>query len=178
MPLSRNSNGQRLSIKETVLFALFGALMFASRQILAVLPNIHLLGCLIVVFTRVFRKKALYIIYVFVFLEGIFAGFATWWVPYLYIWTVLWGAVMLLPEELPKKAEPWILMTVSGLHGLLYGVLYAPCQALFFGLSWKALLAWVAAGFPFDAIHGVSNFLVTSLAVPLIRVIKKAQANY
>ena len=50
------------------------------------LPNIHLLGMLTMVYTIVFRIKALIPIYVYVFLNGIFAGFSPWWIPYLYIW--------------------------------------------------------------------------------------------
>ena len=29
-------------------------------------------------------------------------GFGVWWVPYLYVWTVLWGMTMLLPKKMPN----------------------------------------------------------------------------
>ena len=76
--------------------------MYASKMIMEVAPNIHLLGAFIVAFTVVYRKKALYPIYIFIFLIGLFNGFNAWWLPYLYIWTVLWAAVMLLPRKIPK----------------------------------------------------------------------------
>ncbi len=179
MPSNPKSSGKPLlSIKELALFAMLGALMYVSKMALEFLPNVHLLACFIVAFTRVFRKKALWIIYTFVFLTGLFNGFSLWWPPYLYLWTVLWGAVMLLPEELPKKWEPLIYMAIAGLHGLLYGTLYAPYQALVFGLSFKGILAWIAAGFSWDCVHGASNFVITILAVPIIRALKRVYATF
>ncbi len=165
----------KLSVKEIVVFGMLGALMYASKAIMEVLPNIHLLGVFTVAFTVVYRKKALYPIYTYVLLNGVFAGFNMWWIPYLYIWTVLWGAVMLLPRNMPKKIEPLVYMTVCALHGFLYGILYAPAQAIMFGLNFKSTVAWIAAGLPYDAIHGVSNFFCGLLIVPIIRLLRKAE---
>ena len=95
----------RMKTKEIALFGMLGAVMFASKMLMELLPNIHLLGMFIVAVTVVYRKKALYPIYIYVLLNGIVAGFATWWIPYLYIWTVLWAAVMLLPKNMPKNSE-------------------------------------------------------------------------
>lgn len=164
----------KINIKETVIFAMLGALMYMSKLLMDALPNIHLVGVFIVAVTVVYRKKALYPIYIFVLTAGLLGGFSAWWVPYIYIWTVLWGMTMLLPKKLPKKAEPFIYMTVCSLHGFLYGILYAPAQALMFGLDFKGMLAWIAAGFPFDITHGISNFLCGSLIVPLIHTIHLA----
>ena len=76
---------------ELVLFAMLGMVMFVSKIVMEFLPNIHLLGMLTMVYTIVFRTKALIPIYVYVFVNGLYAGFAMWWVPYLYVWTVLWA---------------------------------------------------------------------------------------
>ena len=70
---------------------------------MSALPNIHLLGMLIMVLTLTFRWRALIPIYIYVFLDGLYFGFNVWWVPYLYVWTVLWGMVMLLPKQMSKK---------------------------------------------------------------------------
>jgi len=140
-----------------------------------VLPNIHLLGTLICAITVVYRVKALYPIYIFVFITGLYGGFSPWWIPYLYVWTVLWGAVMLLPKQMPKKIAPFVYMAVCSLHGFLFGVIYAPAQALLFGLDFKGMLAWIAAGLPFDMIHGISNFFVGILICPLVSLLRKAE---
>ncbi|MBE7051130.1 MAG: hypothetical protein E7395_00975 [Ruminococcaceae bacterium] len=163
----------KLTTKEIIIFAMFGAIMYASKMIMEILPNIHLIGVFVVVLTVVYGAKALYPIYVYVFLTGLLAGFSTWWVPYLYIWTVLWAFVMLLPKNINPRLRPIVYMSVCALHGFCYGILYAPCQMLFYGLSFKGVVAWVAAGFAWDIVHGVSNFFCASLACPLISILNK-----
>ena len=171
--ISRN----RREIREICIFSMLAALMFTSKVVMEIFPNIHLLGMLTMVYTVVFRKKALIPIYLYVLINGGYAGFAMWWIPYLYVWTALWGAAMLLPKNLPKKAAPVIYMAVSALHGFLFGILYSPAQAIMFGLSLKGTIAWIAAGIPFDLIHGVSNFICGILIMPLITVLKAVEKN-
>ena len=163
----------KLNVREIAVFSMLGAMMFASKILMDVLPNIHLIGTFIVAITVVYRKKALYPIYVFVFITGLLNGFGTWWLPYLYIWTVLWGGVMLLPKKLPEKAKPFIYSAVCALHGFLYGVLYAPAQALLFGLDFKGMIAWIVAGLAFDVTHGISNFVCGMLICPLIMIFRR-----
>lgn len=165
----------KLSVKEIVVFGMLGSLMYASKMLMEVLPNIHLLGAFTIAFTVVYRQKALYPIYTYVLLNGVFSGFNMWWIPYLYIWTILWGVTMLLPKNMPKKVEPIVYMAVCALHGFLYGALYAPAQAIMFGLNFEGMIAWIIAGLPFDAIHGVSNFFCGLLIVPIITLLRHAE---
>ena len=158
---------------DMAIFAMLGALMFCSKIVMEALPNIHLLGMLTMTYTIVYRAKALIPIYVYVFLNGLFAGFSAWWVPYLYIWTILWGMTMLLPKNMPKKVACVVYPVVCCIHGLLYGILYAPAQAVIFNLSFSQTLAWIAAGFPFDVIHAVGNFAVGFLIFPLSELLGK-----
>ena len=109
----------RLTVREIAIFGMLGAIMYASKLLLEIAPNIHLLGVFIVSFTVVYRQKALFPIYLYVLLNGIFSGFAVWWIPYLYIWTCLWGAVMLLPANIPRRIRPLVYMSVCALHGFL-----------------------------------------------------------
>ena len=165
----------KLTTRELTLFSLLGSLMYASKVIMESLPNIHLLGVFTIAFTIVYRKKALYPIYVYVFLNGLFGGFSTWWIPYLYIWTVLWAVAMMLPQNIPEKAKPVVYMTVCALQGFGFGLLYLPFQALVFGLNFKSIVAWIVSGFPFDIVHGISNFFCGLLIVPLINTLKKIE---
>lgn len=167
----------KLTVKELTTFAMLGAIMYVSKMVMELVPNVHLLGVFIVAYTVVYRKKALYPIYTFVLITGIFSGFAIWWIPYLYIWTVLWGMVMLLPKNMPKKVQPIVYMIVCGLHGLLYGILYAPMQMLLFGLDFNGMMAWIIAGLPWDLVHGVSNFVCGLLIVPISSTLRKIK-NY
>jgi len=165
----------KLKIREIAVFGMLGALMYASKMLMEVLPNIHLLGVFTIAFTVVYRKKALYPIYIYVLLNGIFSGFATWWIPYLYVWTILWGVTMLLPKKMPKKVQPIVYMVVNACHGFSFGILYAPAQAVLYGLSFKGMLAWIASGFPFDITHGISNFICGALIVPIVHVLRRLE---
>ena len=161
-----------LKTKELVLFSLLGAIMFASKIISEALPNIHPLAMLIIAYTVVFRKKALIPIFLFIIITGAVYGFGTWWFPYLYLWPLLWGAAMLIPKRIPDSIAVPVYMIIAGLHGLLYGTLYAPFQALAFGLDFKGMIAWIIAGIPFDLIHGISNFIVASFTLPVIKALR------
>ena len=165
----------KLTIREMAIFSMLGALMYVSKVIMEFAPNIHLLGVFTIAFTVVYRAKALYPIYIYVLLNGLFGGFGIWWIPYLYIWAVLWGITMLLPKKMPKPVAVVVYSVVNALHGYGFGILYAPAQALLFGLSFKGMLAWIAAGLPFDAIHGTSNFICGFLIVPIVLVLQKLE---
>jgi energy-coupling factor transport system substrate-specific component len=167
----------KLTAKETAVFGMLGALMYASKVLMEVAPNIHLLGVFTIAITVVYRKKALYPIYTYVLLNGLFSGFATWWIPYLYVWTVLWGVTMLLPPKIPKGVRAILYMVLNASHGFLFGTLYAPVQAILFGLSFDGMIAWIIAGLPFDFIHGVSNFFCGMLIVPIISVLQRMERN-
>ena len=165
----------KLTVRETAVFGMLGALMYASKVIMELAPNIHLLGVFTIAITVVYRKKALYPIYTYILLNGIFSGFATWWIPYLYVWTILWGVTMLLPQKMPKKVQPIVYMVVNACHGFLFGVLYAPAQMILFNMSLEGTLAWIVAGFPFDFIHGVSNFFCGMLIVPIVHLLRRLE---
>lgn len=167
----------KLTIREMAIFSMLGALMYASKVIMEWAPNIHLLGVFTIAFTVVYRAKALYPIYIYVLLNGIFAGFGTWWIPYLYIWAVLWGITMLLPKKMPKPVAVVVYSLVNALHGYGFGILYAPAQALLFGLSFKGMIAWIVAGFPFDIIHGTSNLICGLLIVPIVLVLQQLERS-
>lgn len=167
----------KLTTREVAVFGMLGAVMYVSKVIMEVAPNVHLLGVFVIAYTVVYGKKALYPIYIYVFLNGIFSGFATWWIPYLYIWTVLWGVVMLLPKQMPKKIRPLVYMVVCAMHGFLFGTLYAPAQALLYGLSFEGMIAWIIAGLPWDFIHGVSNFICGLLIMPIVSILRRLERS-
>ena len=152
---------------------MLGSLMFCSKVVMEALPNIHLLGMLTMTYTVVFRWKALIPIYVYVALNGAFAGFNMWWYPYLYIWTVLWAVTMLIPQRAPKLVRRIIYPTVCCLHGLAFGTLYAPVQALMLGFDFEQTIAWISSGIPFDIIHGIGNLATGLLIFPLTEILRK-----
>ncbi len=160
-------------LRDSLVFAMFACVMFCSRILMQALPSIHLVGMLIVVITAVYGVRALIPLYLYVFIEGINSGFATWWIPYLYVWTVLWALAMLIPRKLPSKWQTALYTSVCALHGLFFGVLYAPGQALLYGFNWEQTLAWVASGFYFDIAHFFGNLAAGLLIMPLVSVLRK-----
>lgn len=161
-----------------ILFADLGAIMFISKILLEWAPNIHLLGVLTMAYTLAFRFEALIPIYVYVFLNGLYAGFNMWWIPYLYLWAVLWGVTMLLPKKMPPKIGGVVYMIVCCLHGLLFGTLYAPAQAIMYGFNFKQTLAWIVAGLPWDCVHGIGNLVLGTLILPISDFLKKVNTKY
>ncbi len=169
----KDRSRQRRRIFEVCVFAMLASVMFCSKVIMEFLPNIHLLGMLTMVYTLVFRSRALIPIYLYVLLNGLYAGFNMWWMPYLYIWTILWGITMLLPKNMPHKVGAVVYPLVCALHGLAFGVLYAPAQALMFGMNFAQMVAWIFAGVPWDVIHMAGNFVAGLLILPLYKVLSK-----
>lgn len=162
-----------LTIRELVLFGLFPSIIYGAQLATAALPNIHLTGMFLVLMTLLFRGKALIPLYLYVFIVGIVNGFNPWWVPYLYIWTVLWAMTMLIPRKIPDRTAKILYPLVCSLHGFLYGVLYSPAQAFLFGLNLKQTLTWIINGIPFDFVHGISNFCMGLLIFPLLKVLRR-----
>ena len=169
----------KLSTREMVIFAMLGVIMYVSKIIMEFAPNVHLLGVFTVTFTVVYRQKALYPIYIYVLINGLLCGFSTWWLPYLYIWAILWGWTMLVPRKIKSKPlKAGIYMGVCAAHGFLFGTLYAPAQALLYHLTFKGMIAWIIAGLPWDAIHGISNLICGTLIMPLSMLLSKLEKHY
>ncbi|MCL2508903.1 MAG: hypothetical protein FWF05_06980 [Oscillospiraceae bacterium] len=171
---------KKLTAFEIVRFAMLGSLMFVAKYLMQAIPNIHLTAMFIAAFTVVYRGKALIPLYVYILIDGVVGGFAMWWIPYLYIWLTLWAAVMLVSpvlerENVSAKTRTVIYMILCALHGLTFGVMYAPAQALMYGLSFKATITWIAAGFWFDIAHGAGDFFMGALVVPLVGLLRKLE---
>ena len=152
---------------------MLGTLLFCGDILMEWAPNIHFVGVLVVTYTVVYRTRALIPIYLYVLLNGVYGGFGLWWVPYLYVWTILWGITMLLPKNMPRMVAIPVYMAICALHGLAFGTLYAPFQALAMGLNFKQTLAWIAAGIPFDITHSLGNLAGGMLIVPLATLLRR-----
>lgn len=175
----RNRRSLFKTLFHLVLFAMLGALMYASKWALQALPNIHLIGFFIMAFTAVYRGQALIPIYIFVFLCGLFDGFGAWWVPYLYVWTILWGITMLIPQKIITSKWGYIVCPlVCGLFGISFGILYTPGQALIYGFNFEQALAWIATGFLFDIYHCIGNFAAGFLVTPFVLLLLKLEKIY
>ena len=171
----KNTSHKRL--RNLIVFAMLGALLLIGKIVFEPLPNVHPLAALVIIYTVVYRSKAIIPIYVYVVLQGLISGFNLWWLPYTYIWTVLWGMTMLLPKKIPVKIAVFVYPLLCALHGLMFGILYAPAQALIFNLDINGMVKWIIAGFPFDIMHAIGNFAAGFLILPITKVLQKLEGD-
>lgn len=155
---------------ETVVLALLASLMLLVQVVLSPLPNVELVSLLCIVYTLVFRKKTIFIIAVFVLIEGLIYGFAMWWFSYIYIWFILFGIAMLFS----KITHPFIWAVIGGVYGLVFGLLSSFPYFVVGGFE-MALAYWVS-GIPFDITHSIGNFFsILLLFKPLYNVLNKLE---
>ena len=127
---------------------------------------------LVILFAVTFGWKALYPVYVFVVMEILFYGLGLWNVFYLYIWTVLVVAAILLR----KMEQPLGWAILSAVFGLLFGALCAVADVFIGGFSY-AIAKWVS-GIPFDIAHCAGNFVIALLLfAPLRKLMARLYAG-
>ena len=143
-----------LSLGETVLFGMLGALTFALQVVMAPLPNIEPVSLLVMLFAAVFGWKSLYCVYTFVAMEALFYGIGLWNINYLYIWTILAVAAIMLRKM--ESVFGWALL--SGVFGLCFGLLCGIVDVFIGGFGYAAA-KWVS-GIPFDLLHCGGNFAI------------------
>ncbi|MGM9590114.1 MAG: hypothetical protein ACI3V0_08095 [Faecousia sp.] len=158
----------KLKPRDLALLALLAAMMVASQVALAVIPNVHLVGVLVILTTRIFGWKALYAVFSFAFLEMLIYGAGIWVINYFYVWPLM--VVCAVPFR--KVDSPLFWGIFAALQGLSFGAL---CSIPYFFVGgWAAGFSYWIAGIPFDLVHGVSNFVLASLLVrPLYALCKK-----
>lgn len=155
---------KKITVKDIVLIGMMIAVLEVSKLMLNIIPipNVELVTFWIIMFTLFFRNKMIFVIPVFVLIEGVLFGFGIWWVMYLYMWPFL----ALIAWIFSKKDSAIIWAIISGLYGLSYGffcsipyfVIGAADGGLMGGIS--SAITWWITGIPYDIIHGVANFII------------------
>jgi energy-coupling factor transport system substrate-specific component len=159
----------KLSVRETVLFAILGAMTFAAKYVMSFLPNIEPTSLMVMLFAVVFGKKWVYPTYLYVVMETLFYGINLWTINYLYIWAIL--AVVALVLKDMRSSFGWAM--VSGIFGLLFGVLCGIVDVFIGGFSY-AVTKWVS-GIPFDIAHCIGNFFIALVMFNPLRKLLEQQ---
>ena len=110
-----------MKTRELVGNAFLAAILVIVQVAFSFLPNIEFVSLLIILYTLVFEKRTVVIIYLFALLEGILYGFGVWWIMYLYVWTILY----LLVRIFRKNNSLLLWAVLSGFFGLAFGMLCA-----------------------------------------------------
>jgi len=161
------TSNKRISIKELVFLALLGALMLATQVAMSALPNIHIVGVLIILTSLFFGWKALYSVIIFIILEGFIYGFGIWWFSYLYIWPLL----VLICVVFKKNQSVLFWAVIAGIFGLFFGAMCA--IPYFFIGGWTMAFSYWVSGIPFDLIHCGGNFVLTLVLLkPLLKAME------
>ena len=154
-----------LSARDLALMGMMVAVIEACKFVMASLPNIELTSFWLILFTLMIGWKIVFVVPVFILLEGMIYGFGLWWVMYLYAWPIL----VLITWFLRKQDSVWIFSILSSAFGLCFGLL---CAIPYFFIGFvdggvlSGLIAafnWWIAGIPFDIIHCIANFILMFL---------------
>jgi energy-coupling factor transport system substrate-specific component len=155
-----------LTIVEMVLFGMLAALTFALQVVMSPLPNIEPVSLLVMLFAVTFGWKSLYPVYIFATMEIFYYGINIWNIYYLYVWTILAVAAILLRN----MEQPVLWALLSGIFGLFFGALCAIADVFMGGFEY-AVVKW-ANGILFDITHCVANFIIALLLfVPLRKLL-------
>ena len=149
-----------MKTRELVGNAFLAAILVIVQVAFSFLPNIEFVSLLIILYTLVFEKRTVVIIYLFALLEGILYGFGVWWILYLLV-------------RIFRKNNSLLLWAVlSGFFGLAFGMLCAVPYAVTGGIG--AGIAWWVSGIPFDILHGIGNFITVLIFFrPLQYILRK-----
>ena len=146
-----------MGVRRLVRIAMLGASLYVAQLALAVLPNVEIVSLLIVIFTLLFKRDAIYMCLVYVMFTGFQWGFGLWWFTYLFVWPLFSVVVGRLAGMISDNWQVWSF--VLAVFGLMFGFLFAlPYIVL---ISPKYALAYWVAGIPWDIAHCIANFLVS-----------------
>ena len=170
----------KLTIQNIAMIGMMVAVIEVCKAALSFLPNIELTTFWLIMFTIFFGWKIVFVVPVFILIEGSVYGFGLWWLMYLYVWPLL----VLIAWIFRKKDNVWFWAILSGAFGLSFGffcsfpyvVIGAGNGGLRNGLY--AAFTWWVAGIPWDIVHCVGNFvLMLILYKPIRSVMKKMARN-
>ena len=171
----------KIAITDITLIGMMVAVIEVCKVAFMALPNIELTTFWLILFTLYFGKKILFVVPVFILIEGCVFGFGLWWVMYLYTWPLL----VLLTWIFRKQESVLFFSVLAALFGFFFGFLcaipYVVIGAADGGLrsGLYAGFTWWVAGIPWDMIHGVSNFVIMLVLYKpvgiLMRKLKRAQ---
>ena len=175
-----NKDRWKLTTKDIALIGIMVALIEACKIAIAWIPNVELTSFWLIMFTLYFGWKVIYVVPVFIILEGFVYGINLWWIMYLYAWPIL----CILTALLRKIESSWNLAILSGVFGLSFGLMCSIPYVLIGSLDGgvkngiHAGFTWWVAGIPWDIVHGISNFLIMLVLYrPIKEVLKKVKMH-
>ncbi len=175
--MSKSAGKQKITIQDIALVGVMVAVMVVCKEVLSFVPGIELVSFWVIMFTLFFGWRILFVVPVFVLIEGCIYGMGIWWVMYIYSWPLL-----ALVAYLNRKQESiWFWSILSSVFGLFFGFLCA-LPYVVIGISegggllggLQAGFTWWIAGIPHDIAHCIGNFVVMLvLYTPMRKIMRK-----
>ena len=154
--MAPNNDSKWSPAYEAALLGMLLGVLFAAKHVLDFIPNVELVSLLLIVYARHLGRKTYLIALAFAALECFVWGLTIWSVMYFYVWPILVALTLLIQKKAGESLTAHCAL--SGLFGLSFGAL---CSIPYIFVSGPAAaFGWWLAGLTFDAIHGVSNFVV------------------
>lgn len=145
------------TLRDIAYIAIAAALLITLQVALAVVPNVELVSLFVILYSIFLGRRTLAAIYVFALVEGLIYGFHTWWITYLYVWTILF----FIARAFKNERNPLAWAVISGLFGICFGFLTS--FPYLFMLGPGGWTAYIISGIPFDLLHCAGNFLTALL---------------
>lgn len=164
---------RKLTIADITTIGVMVAVIEVCKMTLLSIPNVELTSFWIILFTLYFGWRMLFVIPVFILIEGSMFGFGIWWVMYLYAWPLL-----ALLAWLGRKQDSAVYFSIlSGAFGIFFG-LFCSIPYFFIGLTDGGVvngittaLTWWVAGIPWDIVHGISNFVLMMILYRPVKMV-------
>lgn len=158
----REGKGPKIKVHDIALTGVMAAVLVVCKEALGALPNIELVSFWIIMFTLSFGWRILFVVPVFVLIEGCLYGMGLWFLMYLYVWPLLaWIAYLSRRQE-----SVWFWSILSAFFGLFFGFLcaipYGIIGAVDNGIraGLYAGFTWWVAGIRWDVLHCIGNFVL------------------
>lgn len=164
-----------LAIKDITLIGMMVAIIEVCKVSLAWAPNIELTTFWLIMFTLFFGRKIVFVVPVFILIEGTMYVIHLWWIMYLYAWPLL----VLVTWIFRRQESVWFWSILSCVFGLSFGFLcsfpYVAIGAVDGGIinGLYAGFTWWVAGIPWDILHGIGNFVLMLVLYTPVRLIMK-----
>ena len=103
----------KVKSRELILFGMLGGLTAAMQMALSFIPNIEVVTLLIILFSLIYKRKTLYIVFTFVTLMGLLHGFGLWWFGYVILWPLLSLLTVFLREKFINNYLVYFSCTIN-----------------------------------------------------------------
>ncbi len=156
-------------VKNIVYCAICSAILVASKEIIAVIPNVELVSFLLIMYALFLPlKMSVSIAFIFCSLQMMLYGIGIWTPMYFIVWISLCVLTYIFKNKLNSNAR---CALYSGFFGLIFGFLFS---IPYFIISIQTGYIYFINGLVFDVIHAISNYIImTILYEPLIPVCKQ-----